>query len=644
MADVLLLAAPGPWRESALETLAQAGFDTEAADWEPDGAGRAIARARCAVVVARGEKAGAVQRAIEELEEQAKPRLVAVGRLRGLRQAEVFGEAVSARQGTGPALAAAVARQLVQARAEKQATAEGAAEQVDVLRRQVEQLLATQHACLEAASALRIDVALQRFAEGVREALELRRAIVCLRERPRGRVRVMARAPKRSGTKVERELLRIAREAIGKAESEEGQTTPAPVVGRGALVAPFFAGEGIAGALAVVPGKAGQSDAGLRRMVGLLASQAASLVRHARLYETARQRTVQMAELVEAGRTLSASVEVEDILEGLLENAQRLTKADRCFLFWAEEAGGPLVLRFARGVTGEAVGKAAAERGKGLVGYCAAAGHPVVVADVAQEARIDAEGEGMLGRRGSLVAVPIRVQGLVQGVLVAQREREGEPLGRGEAELLALLASNAASAVENASLYEHLREAATRDGLTGLYNYQHLMSQLRSFWKMAQRYGQPLSLLMLDLDDFKQVNDRYGHAQGDVVLRAVATTLQRTSRGVDVVARYGGEEFAIIAPHTEAQGARQMAERIRQRIAQLRFTDGGEEFQVTASVGVATYEPSLRRPAELLERADQALYCAKRAGKNCVHVYRTDDGKTSKRMSDKRRREEGENC
>jgi diguanylate cyclase (GGDEF)-like protein len=187
-------------------------------------------------------------------------------------------------------------------------------------------------------------------------------------------------------------------------------------------------------------------------------------------------------------------------------------------------------------------------------------------------------------------------------------------------ELAHWLASQARTALENAMLHERLELAAVTDVLTGLPNRRRFEESLATEIARSDRYGGSLALIIADLDDFKQVNDRHGHLAGDDVLRAFANAMRETVRELDTAARYGGEEFALLLPGTDLVGAERVAERIRARMeaAHVR-TIAGEAVQVTASFGAAAY-PDSPSQADLIAAADQALYRAKAAGKNRVAV------------------------
>lgn len=163
-----------------------------------------------------------------------------------------------------------------------------------------------------------------------------------------------------------------------------------------------------------------------------------------------------------------------------------------------------------------------------------------------------------------------------------------------------------------------LFEMAITDSLTGVANRRQLLYRCKEELARARRYGQPLSLLMFDLDHFKQVNDTHGHGAGDAVLKAVAEACRSRLRECDLLARVGGEEFAVVLPETPGQGALVVAERLRRAIEGLAFDLGGSSVGVTASFGVACRQEEDVDPLVILSRADSALYEAKRAGRNRV--------------------------
>jgi diguanylate cyclase (GGDEF)-like protein len=169
---------------------------------------------------------------------------------------------------------------------------------------------------------------------------------------------------------------------------------------------------------------------------------------------------------------------------------------------------------------------------------------------------------------------------------------------------------------------DELADLALKDALTGIHNRRHFMNQLDSEWSRFRRYRRPLSLLMLDIDHFKSINDRYGHDVGDQVIVHVSRLCRAKTRDSDVVARIGGEEFAVLMPETEIAEARAAGERLREAVAGRPVPTGAGDIAITVSVGAAQADPAMADTVALTKRADEALYSAKRGGRNCVVVAR----------------------
>jgi diguanylate cyclase (GGDEF)-like protein len=208
----------------------------------------------------------------------------------------------------------------------------------------------------------------------------------------------------------------------------------------------------------------------------------------------------------------------------------------------------------------------------------------------------------------------------VQYVGVVSIARAGRPFSDGERDLLGYLAGQAVVSIENVDLHETVQRQAVTDELTSLYNVRHFHDRLDDEIERSRRFGTEIGLVMLDIDDFKKVNDTYGHQQGDLVLVEVARVVRELSRDIDEPARYGGEEIAVVLPQTDASGTELAAQRIRAAIEALRIprVDGDGMLQVTASFGVAALPENASDKESLIAAADAALYRAKRAGKNRV--------------------------
>ncbi len=222
-----------------------------------------------------------------------------------------------------------------------------------------------------------------------------------------------------------------------------------------------------------------------------------------------------------------------------------------------------------------------------------------------------------------LLSVKADVESRVAGLRIGADDFLAKPFA--DAEILA----RAAAMLRIKGLQDGLRGAKNRleklsatDGLTGLYNHRHFQERLGEEFRRAQRYSDPMSLIMLDLDHFKSVNDRFGHPFGDRVLRETAERIRSSVREPDVCARYGGEEFAVILPATHLQGALSVGERIFKTLrAKTYQADDGEVVRVTASAGISFYpSKDVTSPEVLLKFADDALYRAKREGRDAIYL------------------------
>ncbi|MGQ9687435.1 MAG: diguanylate cyclase [Desulfobaccales bacterium] len=186
-----------------------------------------------------------------------------------------------------------------------------------------------------------------------------------------------------------------------------------------------------------------------------------------------------------------------------------------------------------------------------------------------------------------------------------------------EAELFRIFALQGEAALRNLLLFEEVQNLAVRDSLTGLYNRRHFREVLAHQVEVSRRYGWPLSLLFVDIDDFKLINDTWGHPEGDLVLKAVTRFLQQQVRHADVISRYGGEEFVVLLPQTSLQQALRLAERLRLGIAAIPIALSPGEIHITVSIGVSSLTGDMNGD-ELIKTADAALYRAKQSGKNRV--------------------------
>jgi diguanylate cyclase (GGDEF)-like protein len=221
----------------------------------------------------------------------------------------------------------------------------------------------------------------------------------------------------------------------------------------------------------------------------------------------------------------------------------------------------------------------------------------------------------------SFISAPIIIRGQVAGILNVLSGIPGF-FAQAHVERLSVFASQAAVAMENAQLFEQAYYLSVTDSLTELMNRRRFFEVAKIELERTHRYRRTLSVIMIDIDHFKTINDIHGHAAGDLALREVAGRIKHSVRAVDVVARYGGEEFIVLMPETALQEACQVAERVRKSVSDDPIEDNSVEVWATLSIGVAEMDEQSSNIDTLIRYADQALYAAKAAGRNRVESYR----------------------
>ncbi|MFQ5846389.1 MAG: GAF domain-containing protein [Candidatus Methylomirabilales bacterium] len=343
-----------------------------------------------------------------------------------------------------------------------------------------------------------------------------------------------------------------------------------------------------------------------RALMAAFASHAAIAIGNARAYQQIQRYASTVAELYEAATQVSGSLDMDETLQKIARGAAASTDAASSTIILLDE------LREVTHMVDWEVGEIEVRK-DGISRQVWETGRPVVLPDFARvpsgtiNPRLLA-----LGRRAA-VCLPLQVRDRVRGVMWVHYN-EPRRVVEEDLHLLASFANQAAIAIENARLFAETRRLANTDALTGLFNHRYFYHLLDTEVKRARRYGRSLSLIMLDIDHFKEFNDRHGHLAGDEALRCLAQILRKNSRRVDTVARYGGEEFAIILPETDLEQAAVQAERLRVAAAEQQWPEGA----LTISLGAAALAPDMARVEDLVRDADRALYQAKAAGRNQV--------------------------
>jgi diguanylate cyclase (GGDEF)-like protein len=256
--------------------------------------------------------------------------------------------------------------------------------------------------------------------------------------------------------------------------------------------------------------------------------------------------------------------------------------------------------------------------GKGLVSSAVKNRHYMPVSgEILDGHTVIFDADTRLRRAKSVLVLPLVHGETAMGALVLASER-GQHFPSEVREMLRVICHQVSTSLQNARMYRLMEERATTDGLTGLTNHRAFQERYENLHALCERTDQRFSVILTDIDHFKSVNDTYGHPVGDAVLKRVAAILEAQARKVDIVARYGGEEFVLVLPDTDGPGAELFANRLREEVgAQVMHSENGD-FNVTLSMGVATFPDDGRARQELVDKADQALYYCKEHGRNCV--------------------------
>jgi len=326
-----------------------------------------------------------------------------------------------------------------------------------------------------------------------------------------------------------------------------------------------------------------------------------------------RQRHRQLATFNEIGKALTSSLHLSEVLGIVMEKISELLGPRNWSLLLLDEKTGELRFEIAVGKGAEKLKDLRLKLGEGIAGWVAKEKRPLLVPDVSKDPRFSSKAdEKMRFTTKSLVCVPLVAKGRCLGVIeLVNKVEEGE-FGDEDLLILGTLADYTAIAVENAIYFKRVQELTITDDLTGLYNSRFLHGRVEYEVERARRFGNDLSLIFVDLDYFKDVNDTYGHLAGSKLLTEVAGLFRAKIRSIDMPCRYGGDEFIILMPHTSKSNAVLVAQKLHQALGETSFLkDEGLDLHITGSFGVAAYPLDARDKNELITLADKAMYKVK---------------------------------
>ncbi len=333
-----------------------------------------------------------------------------------------------------------------------------------------------------------------------------------------------------------------------------------------------------------------------------------------------RRRLRELRVFNEIGKTLTSTLDLKEVLEIIMQKISALLQPKNWSLLLTDEESNDLIFEI---VVGEASEKDRDHRikiGEGIAGLVAQTGEPLLIPNTAKDSRFSRKILHFHGRGpNSILCSPLVSKGKILGVIELINRRESGVFQPDDLTVLTTLADYAAIAIENARHVQRIQELSITDDVTGLYNSRHLHTILSREVARSKRHHLRFSLVFLDLDFFKKVNDNHGHLMGSRVLKEMADVIRKKQRESDVAIRYGGDEFILLLPETGKKGALALVRRLRQAVNNNRFLkDRGLNIRITASYGIAEYPTDTANKLHLIKLADQAMYRVKMSGRNNI--------------------------
>ncbi|MCM2359772.1 MAG: sensor domain-containing diguanylate cyclase [Geobacteraceae bacterium] len=339
--------------------------------------------------------------------------------------------------------------------------------------------------------------------------------------------------------------------------------------------------------------------------------------------ELLERRNEELRALVEIGKALTSSLDLQEILNVIMEKVSLLLKPHSWSLLLVDEASGDLVYEIAVSPAAERLKGVRLTRGEGVAGWVAMHGESRLIPDIRADGQFPpVSGYNVSPPLRSVLCVPVKSKNRILGVVELVNTVQERCFDEADLTILSTIADYAAIAIENARYFQKVNELAITDGLTGLYNSRHLHNLLDYEVARASRYEADLSLVFIDLDHFKNVNDTYGHLVGSRLLTEVGNLVLRHIRKVDIAARYGGDEFVIVLPNISKAGAYRMSAKLRKLLnGHVFLADEGFRINITASFGIASLPEDARTKIDLISLADKAMYEVKATSRDGIKMY-----------------------
>jgi diguanylate cyclase (GGDEF)-like protein len=386
---------------------------------------------------------------------------------------------------------------------------------------------------------------------------------------------------------------------------------------------PLHFGQRIGGLICIVNTELLENDI---RMIQAFCDQASIAIQNVELKQKLKNRVLEISNLGILTSEVGEVREINELFQLILNRSTEIVKAEQASLLILDEATKQLHVKACKGISENVIKNIHVQAGDGIAGKVIQTGKPLLVKDIEKDPRIYQK-KKMRYKTSSFISIPLILNERPIGVLNISDKITGEVFNNDDLKIIQIFATQVAIALERTQLYQRSKEmeqVLITDHLTGLLNRRYFFERITEELSRSQRHSHPLSLMMIDVDDFKWYNDHHGHLAGDDALRNVAAVLRDAVRNIDFVARYGGEEFVMVLPQTSKEEAVVIGERLRHEVEKFYFPY--EEKQpngnFTISMGLATYPEDAKGIKNLIEAADKALYRAKAAGKNRLCLFR----------------------
>lgn len=361
-----------------------------------------------------------------------------------------------------------------------------------------------------------------------------------------------------------------------------------------------------------------------KKIITILGNQVMEAIEHAEIVHQMISEMTEFASFYEVSRKLASSLNLSDILFTTLDSAQKIVKYSFGAIVLHDKENDSFMIKSYIGDKRDEYVQQQFKSEDSLVGYLLKTyNRTYMIGDSSQRSSL----KPLFGPRistpsfSSLLLIPFQIKGNNIGAMIFASDNK-HFFTTYEAEILEVLSNQVSVAIDNARMYQQVEAMAVTDGLTQLYNHRKFQEILDSEFRRAQRYNTPLSIVLLDIDRFKSINDTKGHPVGDEVLKKIAGLIKRFIRDTDFPCRYGGEEFVLVLPSTSTKEAVIIAERIRKSVEKSTFIlNSKEELNITISIGIATYPADAKEKHELVDKADKALYFSKESGRNQTQTY-----------------------